>query len=165
MEAEVEVEAEEAMVDLERNLGKRNLESAGILQELANYLNVHILNVQLIASAIVVVLVVIDNVPLVAATMGMYDLTSFPIDFEFWQLIAFCTYTGGSMLVNGSASGVAYMGMEKVDFFWYLQKVNGFAFTDYAIGIATYSAIHNLQLSLPTTVAQDQIWVLRVSIE
>ncbi|KAH7546250.1 hypothetical protein FEM48_Zijuj01G0180400 [Ziziphus jujuba var. spinosa] len=90
---------------------------------MANYLNVHILNVQLIASAIVVVLVVIDNVPLVAATMGMYDLTSFPIDFEFWQLIAFCTYTGGSMLVNGSASGVAYMGMEKVDFFWYLQKI------------------------------------------
>ncbi|KAH7521703.1 hypothetical protein FEM48_Zijuj07G0060900 [Ziziphus jujuba var. spinosa] len=100
-----------------------SLEFAGILQELANYLNAHIPNVQLIASAIGVVLVVIDNVPLVAVTMGMYDLTSLPIDYEFWQLIAFYAGIGGSMLVNGSAAGVAYMGMEKVDFFWYLWKV------------------------------------------
>lgn len=56
--------------------------------------------------------------------MGMYDLTSFPQDSEFWQLIAYCAGTGGSMLVIGSAAGVAYMGMEKVDFFWYLRKVH-----------------------------------------
>lgn len=55
--------------------------------------------------------------------MGMYDLTSFPQDSEFWQLIAFCAGTGGSMLVIGSAAGVAFMGMEKVDFFWYFRKV------------------------------------------
>ncbi|XP_048332885.2 sodium/proton antiporter 1 [Ziziphus jujuba] len=94
------------------------LESVGILRELANYLNAHILNVQLIASVIGVVLAVIDNVSLVATTVGMYDLTSFPIDSEFWLLIAFCAGTSRSMLVNGSAAGVAYVGMEKVDFFW-----------------------------------------------
>lgn len=100
-----------------------SLEAAGVLRELANYLDVHIPSVELIASAIGVVSAIIDNVPLVAATMGMYNLTSFPQDSEFWQLVAFCAGTGGSMLIIGSASGVAFMGMEKVDFFWYLRKV------------------------------------------
>lgn len=100
-----------------------SLEAAGILRELANYLDSHIANVELIASSIGVVSAIIDNVPLVAATMGMYDLSSFPQDSEFWQLVAYCAGTGGSMLVIGSAAGVAYMGMEKVDFFWYLRKV------------------------------------------
>ncbi|KAF3435459.1 hypothetical protein FNV43_RR22548 [Rhamnella rubrinervis] len=135
-------------------LSVSSLESAGILRELANYLDAHISNVELIASAIGVVSAIIDNVPLVAATMGMYDLTSFPQDSEFWQLIAFCAGTGGSMLVIGSAAGVAFMGMEKVDFFWYLRKVSGFAFAGYAAGIAAYLAVHNLQISLPTTVGQ-----------
>lgn len=100
-----------------------SLEAAGILRELANYLDAHIPNIELIASAIGVVSAIIDNVPLVAATMGMYDLTSFPQDSEFWQLVAFCAGTGGSMLIIGSAAGVAFMGMEKVDFFWYFRKV------------------------------------------
>lgn len=100
-----------------------SLEAAGILREIANYLDANIPNVELIASAIGVVSAIIDNVPLVAATMGMYDLTSFPQDSEFWQLIAFCAGTGGSMLIIGSAAGVAFMGMEKIDFFWYLRKV------------------------------------------
>lgn len=93
------------------------------MRELANYLDSHIPNVELIASAIGVVSAIIDNVPLVAATMGMYNLTSFPQDSEFWQLVAYCAGTGGSMLVIGSAAGVAFMGMEKVDFFWYFRKV------------------------------------------
>jgi len=112
--------------------------------------------------------------------MGMYDLSSFPQDHEFWQLIAFCAGTGGSMLVIGSAAGVAFMGMEKVDFFWYLRKVcsgwmaflvniffffwvkelvilfqvSGFAFAGYAAGIAAYLAVHNFSISLPTTLAE-----------
>lgn len=160
-----------------------SLEAAGILREIANYLDAHIPNVEVIASAIGVVSAVIDNVPLVAATMGMYDLSSFPRDSEFWQLIAFCAGTGGSMLVIGSAAGVALMGMEKVDFFWYLRKVinhqpvsnitlefhftrrdteltrlllqvSGFAFAGYAAGVASYLAVHNLHFSLPTTVAE-----------
>ena len=100
-----------------------SLEAAGILRELANYLDAHIPSSEVIACVIGVVSAIIDNVPLVAATMGMYDLTSFPQDSQFWQLIAYCASTGGSMLVIGSAAGVVFMGMEKVDFFWYLRKV------------------------------------------
>ncbi len=100
-----------------------SLEAAGILRELANYLDAHIPSSEVIAGAIGVVSAIIDNVPLVAATMGMYDLSSFPQDSEFWQLIAYCAGTGGSMLIIGSAAGVAFMGMEKVDFLWYLRKV------------------------------------------
>ncbi|KAG8368357.1 hypothetical protein BUALT_Bualt15G0037100 [Buddleja alternifolia] len=134
-------------------LSVSSLEAAGILRELANYLDTHIPNIELIASSIGVVSAIIDNVPLVAATMGMYDLSSFPQDSEFWQLVAYCAGTGGSMLVIGSAAGVAFMGMEKVDFFWYLRKVSGFAFAGYAAGIAAYLAVHNLNISLPTTLA------------
>lgn len=135
-------------------LSVSSLEAAGILREVANYLDAHIPNVELIASAIGVVSAIIDNVPLVAATMGMYDLSSLPQDSEFWQLVAYCAGTGGSMLVIGSAAGVAFMGMEKVDFFWYFRKVSGFAFAGYAAGIAAYITIHNLHISLPTTVAR-----------
>ncbi|KAK3017075.1 hypothetical protein RJ639_007006 [Escallonia herrerae] len=134
-------------------LSVSSLEAAGILRELANYLDANIPNVELIASAIGLVSAIVDNVPLVAAAMGMYDLTSFPQDSEFWQLVAYCAGTGGSMLVIGSAAGVAFMGMEKVDFFWYIRKVSGFAFAGYAAGIAAYLAVHNLHISLPTTLA------------
>ncbi|KAK4284548.1 hypothetical protein QN277_001365 [Acacia crassicarpa] len=134
-------------------LSVSSLEAAGILREIANYLDAHVPNVELIASAIGIISAVIDNVPLVAATMGMYDLSSFPQDSEFWQMVAFCAGTGGSMLVIGSAAGVAFMGMEKVDFFWYLRKISGFAFAGYAAGIAAYLAANNLHISLPTTLA------------
>lgn len=133
-------------------LSVSSLEAAGLLREIANYLDAHIQSSELIASAIGVVSAVIDNVPLVAAAMGMYDLSSYPQDSQFWQLIAFCAGTGGSMLVIGSAAGVALMGMEKIDFFWYLKKASGFAFAGYAAGIAAYLATQNLHFS-PTTVA------------
>ncbi|KAJ6829050.1 putative Na(+)/H(+) antiporter NhaD [Iris pallida] len=135
-------------------LSVRSLEAAGILRELANYLDEHIPNAKLIASAMGVVSAIIDNVPLVAATMGMYDLTSFPRDSEFWQLVAFCAGTGGSTLIIGSAAGVALMGMETVDFFWYLRKVSGFAFAGYATGIIAYLAGRNIHIKLPTSLAQ-----------
>ncbi|XP_039794376.1 sodium/proton antiporter 1-like isoform X3 [Panicum virgatum] len=131
-----------------------SLESAGILRQLANYLDANIPNGDLIASAIGVASAVIDNVPLVAATMGMYDLTSYPQDSDFWQLIAFCAGTGGSMLIIGSAAGVAFMGIEKVDFFWYFRKVSGFALAGYAAGIISYLATQNLHLTLPTSLAE-----------
>ncbi|CAL5065446.1 unnamed protein product [Urochloa decumbens] len=131
-----------------------SLESAGILRQLANYLDATIPNGDLIASAIGVASAIIDNVPLVAATMGMYDLTSYPQDSDFWQLIAFCAGTGGSMLIIGSAAGVAFMGMEKVDFFWYTRKVSGFALAGYAAGIMSYLAAQNLHISLPTSLAE-----------
>lgn len=130
-----------------------SLQSAGILKELANYLDTHIPSIELIASSIGVASAVIDNVPLVAATMGMYDKVDFPMDSELWQLIAYCAGTGGSMLIIGSAAGVAFMGMEKADFFWYLKKVSGFAFAGYAAGIAAYVASHNFHFP-STTLAQ-----------
>ena len=131
-----------------------SLESAGILRQLANYLDANIPNADLIASAIGVASALIDNVPLVAATMGMYDLTAYPQDSDFWQLIAFCAGTGGSMLIIGSAAGVAFMGMEKVDFFWYIRKVSGFALAGYAAGIISYLVGQNLNFSLPTSLAE-----------
>lgn len=117
-----------------------SLDSAGILQELAVYLDKSIGSVELIAGAIGLASAVIDNVPLVAATMGMYDISKVPMDSELWQLIAYCAGTGGSILVIGSAAGVAFMGMEKADFFWYLQKVSGVALAGYAAGMAAYLA-------------------------
>lgn len=117
-----------------------SLQSAGILQDLAQYLNDHIPSVELIAGAIGLVSAVIDNVPIVAATMGMYSTEQFPVDSELWQLIAYCAGTGGSILVIGSAAGVAYMGMEKADFLWYLKKVSGYAFAGYVAGIGAYLA-------------------------
>jgi Na+/H+ antiporter NhaD/arsenite permease-like protein len=70
--------------------------------------------------------------------MGMYDLTDFGTDDKLWQLIALCAGTGGSILVIGSASGVALMGLEKVDFLWYAKKVSIGAAVGYFAGIATY---------------------------
>ncbi|KAK3129273.1 hypothetical protein QOZ80_6BG0475900 [Eleusine coracana subsp. coracana] len=131
-----------------------SLESAGILRQLANYLDANIPNADLIASAIGVASAIVDNVPLVAATMGMYDLNSFPQDSDFWQLVAFCAGTGGSMLIIGSAAGVAFMGMEKVDFFWYFKKVSGFALAGYAAGILCFLATQGLNLSFPTSLAE-----------
>ncbi|CAM0950641.1 unnamed protein product [Alopecurus aequalis] len=131
-----------------------SLESAGILRQLANYLDANIPNADLIASIIGFASAIIDNVPLVAATMGMYDLTSFPQDSDFWQLVAFCAGTGGSMLIIGSAAGVAFMGMEKVDFFWYFRKVSGFALAGYVAGIITYLAAQKIPIPLPTSLAE-----------
>lgn len=125
-----------------------SLQAAGVLQELANYLNNHIPSVELIATSIGLASAVVDNVPLVAASMGMYDLSTVPMDAEFWQLVAYCAGTGGSILIIGSAAGVAFMGMERADFFWYLKKVSGVAFAGYAAGIAAYLAASHLHLSL-----------------
>ncbi|KAK9177402.1 hypothetical protein WN944_029424 [Citrus x changshan-huyou] len=138
-------------------LSVSSLEATGLMRKIGNYLDAHIPNIVLIASAIGVVSAVIDNIPLVAATIGMYDLTSLPQDSEFWQLIAYCASTGGSMLIIGSAAGVAFMGMEKVDFFWYFRKVSGFAFAGYAAGIAAYLAVNSLHFSLRATLAQAPI--------
>lgn len=79
---------------------------------------------------------IVDNVPLVAASMGMFP--ELPVDHQDWHLIAFTAGTGGSMLIIGSAAGVVAMGMEKIDFFWYLKKIAWLALVGYAVGIATF---------------------------
>lgn len=81
---------------------------------------------------------IIDNVPLVAASMGMYDLTSLPPDHYFWTFIAYCAGTGGSILIIGSAAGVAAMSLEKIDFFWYLKKISWIALIGYMVGAMVF---------------------------
>jgi Na+/H+ antiporter NhaD/arsenite permease-like protein len=90
------------------------LDSSGILKGLATFLDQTFPSTEVVAVLIGIVSALIDNVPLVAATMGMYNLADVPMDSELWQLIAFCAGTGGSLLVIGSAAGVALMGLEKV---------------------------------------------------
>ncbi|MDR1763563.1 MAG: sodium:proton antiporter NhaD [Dysgonamonadaceae bacterium] len=89
----------------------------------------------MITSIIGVLSSVVDNVPLVAGAMGMY---SFPIDHYFWAFLAYAAGTGGSILIIGSAAGVAVMGMEKIDFIWYLKKISWLALIGYLAGCATY---------------------------
>ena len=117
------------------------LESVGILNQLATFLNNTVHNSTAIASIIGVISAIIDNVPLVAATMGMYDRIAFPIDSSFWLLTAFTAGTGGSMLSIGSAAGVALMGIEKVDFITYLKKASLPAALGYVGGILIYIAL------------------------
>ena len=114
------------------------LDSAKILERLAVFLDSSIGNVNVIATAIGLVSAVIDNVPLVAAAMGMYDLTQYPTDHPFWELVAYCAGTGGSILLIGSAAGVVFMGMEKVNFIWYLKRISFPALVGYFAGIGIY---------------------------
>ncbi len=81
---------------------------------------------------------VIDNVPLVAGAMGMYGMERYPQDHEFWTFLAYCAGTGGSVLIIGSAAGVAAMGILKIDFLWYLKQVAWLALAGYFAGIVTY---------------------------
>lgn len=114
------------------------LDKSGLLKELAVFLSNNLPSLDIIATVIGIASALIDNVPLVAATMGMYDLSDYATDDRLWQLIALCAGTGGSILVIGSASGVALMGLEKVDFLWYAKKVSIGAAVGYFAGIATY---------------------------
>ncbi len=114
------------------------LESANILSAVARFLDESIGNISIIATIIGIVSAVIDNVPLVAATMGMYSLEQYPPDHALWELIAFCAGTGGSILLIGSAAGVVFMGVQKVDFFWYLRKITVPALLGYFAGIFVY---------------------------
>lgn len=120
------------------------LETAGILERLAHWLDRHIGNTGVIAIMIGLASAVVDNVPLVAATMGMYSLEHFPQDSSFWKLVAYCAGTGGSILIIGSAAGVVFMGLEKVDFFWYLRKIAFSAFVGYFVGIGVYKLLEQV---------------------
>ncbi len=117
------------------------LQSVKLLDLLAKFLNQSIGNVNIIATLIGLFSAVIDNVPLVAAAMGMYDMTTFPIDAPFWLLLAYAAGTGGSILIIGSSSGVAVMGMEKLDFFGYLKKAFFPAIIGYFAGILVLIAL------------------------
>ena len=81
---------------------------------------------------------VVDNVPLVAASMGMYSLAQYPADSFLWEFLAYCAGTGGSILIIGSAAGVAAMGLEKIDFFCYVKRISWLALIGYLSGAVAY---------------------------
>lgn len=114
------------------------LETAGLLNAVASWLDTTVRSLPLIATLIGLFSAVIDNVPLVAATMGMYPLDAFPVDSSFWHMIAYAAGTGGSILIIGSSSGVALMGLEKIDFISYLKKASVPALLGYFAGFAIY---------------------------
>ncbi|MBK7233325.1 MAG: sodium:proton antiporter NhaD [Saprospiraceae bacterium] len=107
------------------------LDTAGILSSMATQLDHFLGHKDYVAIVLGVLSAVIDNVPLVAASMGMFEL---PKDHEFWHFIAYSAGTGGSMLIIGSAAGIAAMGMENIDFIWYLKKIGGLAALGFIAG-------------------------------
>ncbi len=119
-------------------LAVATLEHTHILSSLAEWLNASVGRIDVIVLIIGIVSAIVDNVPLVAASMGMYSLSEFPADHFLWQFLAYCAGTGGSILIIGSAAGVAAMGLEKIHFFWYVKKISGLALVGYLAGAATY---------------------------
>ncbi len=120
------------------------LEHAHILDDLAQWLTATIGRLDVIVPLIGLASAVVDNVPLVAASMGMYDMATYPPDSFLWEFMAYCAGTGGSILIIGSAAGVAAMGLEKIHFFWYARKIGVLAAVGYFAGIATYMLCYNL---------------------
>lgn len=118
------------------------LESLLTLQHFSELLSSRIGDMRIIVVLIGVMSAIVDNVPLVAAAMGMYSLETFPQDHFIWEFLAYCAGTGGSLLIIGSAAGVAAMGMEKIDFIWYFRKISFLAFIGYVGGALTYLAIY-----------------------
>lgn len=124
-----------------------SMQSAGHLNILATWLDTNLGNIYTINLVIGVLSSIVDNVPLVAAAMGMYDIeavgavgyaANFVQDGLFWEFLAYCAGTGGSILIIGSAAGVAAMGMEKIDFIWYLKKISLLAIAGYLAGAGVY---------------------------
>jgi Na+/H+ antiporter NhaD/arsenite permease-like protein len=123
------------------------LQSAGHLVAVARGLKEGLNNVNLITLSIGVLSALVDNVPLVAAAIGMYPLetmpadawaSSFVVDGHFWLMLAYCAGTGGSVLIIGSAAGVAAMGLENISFFWYLKRISLLALLGYLAGAMSY---------------------------
>lgn len=118
------------------------LQSTGTLSLLSTWLTANIRDENIIVLALGLLSSIIDNVPLVAAVQGMYDLNQYPTDHYFWEFLAYCTGTGGSTLIIGSAAGVAAMGMERINFFWYLRKISLLALLGYFAGALVYIIQH-----------------------
>jgi Na+/H+ antiporter NhaD/arsenite permease-like protein len=123
------------------------LQSMGHLYLLAQYLDENVKDIYVINLIIGVLSAIVDNVPLVAGAMGMYEiappgstgyLANFVQDGQFWQFLAYCAGTGGSILIIGSAAGVAAMGLERIDFIWYAKRISILALIGYLAGAAAY---------------------------
>jgi Na+/H+ antiporter NhaD/arsenite permease-like protein len=114
------------------------LQSFGLLKELANMLSRTLKNDYLIGTALGLLSSIVDNVPLVAASQGMYDLSVYPPDHPFWEFLALTTGTGGSAIIIGSAAGVAVMGIEQINFLWYFKKISWLALIGFVAGIFVF---------------------------
>jgi len=125
-------------------LAVATLEHSHILNGLATWLDQSVGRQDVIVTIMGLVSAVVDNVPLVAASMGMYDITQYPADSFLWEFIAYCAGTGGSILIIGSAAGVAAMGLEKIQFGWYVRKISWLALLGYFAGIAAYIVQYNM---------------------
>lgn len=125
-----------------------SLQSAGHLRVMASFLESSIGNMYAINMVIGLLSSIVDNVPLVAGAMGMYDLlpvgsaavsgVGYPVDHSFWEFLAYCAGTGGSCLIIGSAAGVAVMGILSIDFIWYMKKITWLALIGYVSGAAVF---------------------------
>ena len=125
-------------------LAVATLEYSHVLTSLANWLDTVVGRQDVIVILIGLASAVVDNVPLVAAAMGMYELAKYPTDSFLWEFLAFCAGTGGSILVIGSAAGVAAMGLEKINFFWYVKHISALALVGYFAGALVYIFQFNL---------------------
>jgi Na+/H+ antiporter NhaD/arsenite permease-like protein len=122
-----------------------SLQATGILNTLAATVDTLVGDQNIIVMAIGLLSSIVDNVPLVAAGMGMYE---YPTDHPFWEFLAYCAGTGGSALIIGSAAGVAVMGMEKMDFFWYIKNISFLALLGYFAGAITFLVTYKFLFSL-----------------
>ncbi len=120
------------------------LETRGILNHIALWMDAHLGDKDRVITFMGLASAVIDNVPLTAASIGMYPLTSYPMDARIWPMIAYCVGTGGSILIIGSAAGVVVMGMERMNFLWYLRRVSLSVLIGYLAGIAAFFVIYRL---------------------
>jgi Na+/H+ antiporter NhaD/arsenite permease-like protein len=118
------------------------LEAMETLHHFATYLDQTLGDNRIIITLIGILSAIVDNVPLVAASMGMYSLDTYYTDHMIWEYLAYCAGTGGSILIIGSAAGVAVMGMEKIDFIWYLKKISFLALLGYFAGAIVYLIIY-----------------------
>jgi Na+/H+ antiporter NhaD/arsenite permease-like protein len=118
------------------------LEHSHILGDLADWLNRTVGRQDVIVILLGLLSAIVDNVPLVPASMSMYSLSQFPTDSFIWEFIAYCAGTGGSILIIGSAAGVAAMGIEKIKFGWYLRRISGLALFGYFAGAVAFLAQH-----------------------
>ena len=122
------------------------LQSFGLLKQLAGVLTATLKNDYLIGTALGLLSAIVDNVPLVAASQGMYDLSVYPTDHLFWEFLALTTGTGGSAIIIGSAAGVAVMGIEQINFMWYLKKISWLAIIGFAAGIIVFMLQRNFAM-------------------
>jgi Na+/H+ antiporter NhaD/arsenite permease-like protein len=125
-------------------LAVATLEHSHVLAALAQWLDRTFGRLDLIAAALGLISAVVDNVPMTAAAMGMYDTATHPTDSFLWEFLAYCVGTGGSILIIGSAAGVAAMGIEKIEFIWYARRFGLLAFAGYVGGAVTYIVQYSL---------------------